>query len=184
MRSILAISLVALFGLTTTACDSKSEAKPAEAKKDTKSADAKSGDAKSEAKADAPAAAAKLDLPKVGLKADAPAGATAGDGVMGNGHMVMGDNLVVGVEEAGESTPKTLDAAKSDAEMYGPKNIKEEKLADGWVLTFENEGSMGKNYHVNVRREIGGKAYSCTTMQSTPEQSANAVAFCKSLAKA
>jgi fructose-specific component phosphotransferase system IIB-like protein len=182
MRSMLAISLVALIGLTSTACDSKSEAKPAEsspAKKDAKSGDAKAG----EAKADAPAAASKLDLAKIGLKADAPAGATVGDGVMGTGVMVMGDNLVVGVEEASASAPKTIDEAKSEAEMYGPKNIKEEKLADGWLLTFENEGSMGKNYHVNARREIGGKAYSCTTMQSSPEQSANAVAFCKSLSK-
>lgn len=158
-------------------CDAKSEAKPADAKSDGKTAD-KKADAKAE-----PAAPAKLDLPKLGLKADAPAGATVSDGIGGGGAMIMGDNLVVGVDAATDSTPKTLEDAKKEAEMFTPKNIKEEKLGDGWALTFENEGSMGKNYHVQVRREIDGKAWSCTTMQSTPEQSANALAFCKSLSK-
>jgi hypothetical protein len=63
------------------------------------------------------------------------------------------------------------------------KNFKEEKLPDGWLITFENVGAMGPNYHVNARREIDGKAVSCTTMQSTPEQQTNAVKFCKALKK-
>ncbi len=167
VRTLLFCALLpAAFG-----CDAKSEAKPAETKSDGKTADKKAE----------PAAPAKLDLPKLGLKADAPAGTNVSDGIGGSGAMVMGENLVVGVDAATDSTPKTIEDAKKEAEMFTPKNIKEEKLADGWVLTFENEGSMGKNYHVQVRREIAGKAWSCTTMQSTPEQSANAVAFCKSL---
>ena len=67
--------------------------------------------------------------------------------------------------------------------MFTPKNVKTETLPDGWVLTYENTGSLGSNYFVNIRREIGGKAYLCDTMQSTPEQQAKAIAFCKSLSK-
>jgi len=132
-----------------------------------------------------PAATAALDLPKVGLKADAPAGTEAGDVIGGGvGHMVQGPGLVVNVEAASDTAPKTIEDAKKESEMFdGVKNLKEEKLADGWLLTFENTGGMGANYHVNARREIGGKAFTCTTMQSTPEQSTNAVNFCKSLRK-
>ena len=169
--------LCSTLALALPGCDAKSEAKPADAKSDGKTAD-KKADAKAE-----PAAPAKLDLPKLGLKADAPAGTTVSDGIGGTGAMVMGDNLVVNVDPASDTGPKTLDEAKKDAEMYGPKNIKEEKLADGYALAFENEGSMGKNYHVSVRRDIGGKPFTCSTMQSTPDQQANALAFCKSLSK-
>lgn len=126
---------------------------------------------------------APLDLPKVGLKADAPADAKADDGILGAGHLVTGTGLVVSVEEASESQPKTADDAKKEADMFSPKNLKDEKLADGWMVTFDNEGGMGKSYFVNVRRDIGGKAYWCSTTVSTPEQQTNAINFCKSLKK-
>lgn len=180
------VLVCSVIALALPSCDAKTEAKPAtksETKSETKSAEKKSdAGAKADVKAE-PAAPAKLELPKLGLKADAPAGTTVSDGIGGEGAMVMGDNLVLNVDPAKDSTPKTIEDAKKEAEMFTPKNIEEEKLADGWVLTFENEGGMGKNYHVQVRREIGGKAWSCTTMQSTPEQQANAVAFCKSLSQ-
>jgi hypothetical protein len=132
--------------------------------------------------AEAPPAAGPMTLEKVGgLKIDVPAGSTVGDAVGGKGAMIQGPDLVVSVEEASDTRPKTLEDAKKEADMYTPKNIKEETLPDGWVLTFENEGGMGKNYFVNVRRDIGGKAYWCETTASKPEQQANAVAACKSL---
>ena len=126
---------------------------------------------------------APLDLPKLGLKADAPADSTVNDAIMGTGHMIMGPGLVVNVAEASDSQPKTADDAKKEADMFTPKNLKDEKLADGWVVTFDNEGSMGKNFFAQVRRDIGGKAIWCQTPASQPEQQPPAVNFCKSLKK-
>ncbi len=145
---------------------------------DAKPADAKPADAK-------PAdAAGPLALPKLGLKGNAPAGATAGDAIGGGvGHMVQGTGLVAIVEVASETRAKTVEAAKKDAEMYTPKNLKDEKLADGWAISYDNEGGMGKNYFVNVRREIDGKSIWCETTAPTPEQAATALEFCKSLSK-
>jgi len=126
---------------------------------------------------------APLDLPKLGLKADAPAGSTVGDALMGSGHMIMLPGLVVNVAEASDTQPKTIDDAKKEAEMFSPKNLKDEKLADGWVMTFDNEGGMGKNFFAQVRRDIGGKAIWCETTASEAAQQTNAVNFCKSLKK-
>ncbi len=126
---------------------------------------------------------AAIDLPKLGLKAEAPTGTNVGDAIMGNGHMVTGPNLVATVSEATDSQPKTGDDAKKEADMFNPKNAKVDTLPDGWVLTFDNEGSMGKNFFVQVRRDIGGKAIWCDTTSSSPEQQTNAVNFCKSLKK-
>ncbi|MBW1809631.1 MAG: hypothetical protein JRJ87_15660 [Deltaproteobacteria bacterium] len=127
-------------------------------------------------------AAKSLTLAKFNnLKVDAPEGSKAGDAPIGKGVMIRGPNLVVTIEEASDTRPKDLKAAKEDADMYSPKNMKEEKLADGWAMTFENKGGMGTNYFVQVRREIGGKSYWCETTCSKPEQMANALAACKSL---
>ena len=152
---------------------------------DTKTDPAKTGDktaTKDGAKADEKAG--PLDLPKLGLKGDAPAGATVGDVIGGGtGHMIQAPGLVVSVEIASDTRPKTGEDAQKEADMYGPKNPKVEKLADGWALTFDNEGGMGKNYFVNVRREIDGKSIWCETTAAEAAQQANALAFCKSLKK-
>ncbi len=126
---------------------------------------------------------APLDLPKLGLKAEAPADATLSDAIGGTGHMIMGTGLVVTVEEASDTRPKTIEEAKTEAEMFNPKNVKDEKLADGWLVTYDNEGSMGKTFFVNARRDIGGKAIFCSTALNEAAQQTNAVNFCKSLKK-
>jgi hypothetical protein len=123
-----------------------------------------------------------VDLPKLGLKMDAPAGSTVSDGIMG-GVMVQGPNLIVTIDEATDTRPKTAEDATKDVDMYNPQNAKSEKLADGFALTFENTGDLGKNYWVHVRRELGGKAYWCETTSSSPEQQTAALAACKSLKK-
>lgn len=128
------------------------------------------------------AAPATLELAKLGLKIDAPAGSEVRDGIVG-GVMVHGPGLVVNVDVASETRPKTLDEAKKDAEMYTPKNIKTETLGDGWAITFENEGAAGTNYWVNVRRDIGDQSYWCDTTAGQPAQQSNALAACKSLKK-
>lgn len=123
-----------------------------------------------------------VDIAQVGLKATAPKGANVSDGI-GGGAMIQAPGLVAGIEEASDTTPKTPEEAKSEADMYSPKNTNVEKLDDGFVFTFENKGAAGTNYWVQVRREIGGKAYWCTTTSAQKEQQSNAVAFCKSLTK-
>ncbi len=125
-----------------------------------------------------------VNLAKLGLKGAAP-GETE-DPIIGDGvpAMVMASKFTVNVSEAKAGDPKKIKEAEESAKMYDPKNIKQETLPDGWSLTYMNTGgSLGENYFVTVRREIGGKAYLCETMQSTPDQQKNAVAFCKSLSK-
>ncbi len=119
-------------------------------------------------------------LDKLGIKAALPEGAEISD-MMGD-VMVQGPNLAVMIGLAKDTSPKTLEDGQAAAEAFVPKaDQKTETLSDGWVITYENTGSAGKNYFVNARRDIGGKGYECSTTGSTPEQQANAVAFCKSL---
>src|SRR6187549_1933980 len=121
-------------------------------------------------------------LPKLGLTVDVPGEATVGDGVLGDGQSVTGEDIgMMNIEVA--TKPQTLDEAKSDADMYTPKNLKADKLADGWALSFENSGGAGANYFVDVRREIGGKTYKCSTTQGDKDRAAAVLAACKTLKK-
>jgi len=106
---------------------------------------------------------------------------TVDKAIGGDGVMIQGDNGVVTVEEV--KTPKKIEDAKSDADMYSPKNYKEEKLADGYALTYENSGSMGANFFVDVQRTIAGKTYHCSTTGSSADQQQAVLAACKSLKK-
>ena len=207
MRTRTFATLFALAGvLGLSACDKKEEKKEdkkAEAKKDDKKADAKTdvkadvkaepaadakadggepaGDVKADGGEPAPAAGGTVDLTKLGLKAEAPAGTNIGDAIVGEGVMAQGPNLVATVEVASDTRPKTEEDAKKDADMYTPQNLKSEKLADGWAVTFDNKGDLGANYFVQVRRDIGGKTYWCETTASSVEQQTAALDFCKSL---
>ena len=132
--------------------------------------------AEGEAKA-GPTKLAKLD----NLSIDT-GGAEVGDGIGGDGVMLTGGAfgaLTVSIQK----TPQSVDEAKSDAGMYSPKNLKAETLPDGYVVTYDNSGSMGANFFVQARRDIGGKTYSCSTTVSNADQQAAAVAACKSLKK-
>jgi len=157
--------------------DDKVEASADKADKADNSAPA---DEKAEEKKDGPQT---IKIDKLGLSADVPAGAEASDAVIGEGVMIQGPGLVITIEEASDSTPKTLADAKEEADMYTPENLKEETLDDGWAMTFDNKGGMGTNYWVQVRREIDGKTFWCTTTAAQVEQQTNALAACKSLKK-
>lgn len=139
------------------------------------------GAAVEQAAATAEAPAGDVDLPRFGLKMAVPAGATVSDAIVGEGHMVMAPGLVVTVQTPGSLSPESLDAAKEDAQMYTPTNLREETLSDGFALTYENTGGMGTNYFVLVRRTIGDKTVMCETTASSAEQQASALAACKSL---
>ena len=128
----------------------------------------------------APAAAGPTKLPKLGLSIDVPGKVEVGDAIMGEGHMLQGESIgAMQIEVADKK--KTLDDAKSDAEMYGPKDLKDETLPDGYALTYSNTGSMGANFFVDVQRDIGGKTYHCSTTGSEAKQQAAVLAACKSL---
>lgn len=120
-------------------------------------------------------------LPKLGLTIDVPGKVEVEDALVGGeGHTLMGAS--VGAFTVDVATDKSsLDEAKSDADLYSPKNLNAEQLADGWALTFENTGSMGKNYFVTVQREIHGKTYRCSTMLGEAKQAAAVLAACKTL---
>lgn len=127
-------------------------------------------------------AAAAVKLPKLGLELDAPGPIKVDDAIGGDGHMLMGSAIgAMSVEAAKEA--QTLDAAKEDAKMYTPANVKTETLPDGWALTFENKGGAGTNYWVDVRRAIDGKNYKCGTTGSDSTQAAAVLSACKSLRK-
>jgi hypothetical protein len=145
--------------------------------------DDKGGGAAGKATASAPAAAETVTIAQVGLKAKLPKGANISDGIGGNGAMIQAADVVVSVAPASEMSAKTVAEAKEEADMFSPKNLTSEELADGWVVTYENEGGMGTNYFLKVRRDIGGKAFTCDTTASKQSQRDRALAICKSLAK-
>jgi hypothetical protein len=159
-------SIFALALITFTGCSKKKDEGGATASKGTESAQK------------APAGPTKL--PKLGLSIEVPGSVEVGDAIMGEGHMLQGSSIGAMQIEVAEK-PKTLDDAKSDADMYSPKNLKTETLADGWTLTFDNTGSMGKNFFVDVQRTINGKTYHCSTTGGEEKQAQAVLAACKSL---
>ncbi len=124
---------------------------------------------------------ATLKLDKLGLQIDVPGEATVDKAIMGEGNMVTGSG--VGALTVEVAKPQTMEEAKSDADMFTPKNLKADKLADGWALSFENKGGMGTNYFVDVRREIDGKSYKCSTTGGEASQAAAVLVACKTLRK-
>jgi hypothetical protein len=154
--SILCIALAAL--ATTTACGNK---------------DGDKGGGKS---------AGPTKLPTLGLVIEVPGDVELGEAMMGKGHMLTGADIGAMQVEIAEK-PQTLEEAKSDADMYSPKNVKADKLADGWALSFDNTGGAGANYFVEVRRDIDGKTYKCTTTQGDKDRAQAVLAACKTLKK-
>ncbi len=125
-------------------------------------------------------AASETKIDKFGLKADLPEMSQVTDGITAGSVMVIG-TAPVNIEIAKPDDPKTVDAAKKDAAAFKPTDFKDTKLADGWSLTYENTGSMGTNYWLVVRRDIGGKTYRCDTSSDSDVQRAAAMKVCLSL---
>ena|SRR5579883_2954314 len=125
-------------------------------------------------------AAAAQKLPKLGLSISVDGDVTFGDAIMGEGDLVTGSSVGALQVETWKK-PQTIDEAKEDASAFNPKNLKADTLPDGWALSYDNTGSMGANYFVTVRRDIGGKSYKCSTTVSEAEQQKGALAACKSL---
>jgi hypothetical protein len=126
---------------------------------------------------------AEVAIAKLGLKVTAPEGTKVSD-MMGD-QMLQGPGLVATVAEAkGDYAKDSAAAVKAMKDTYdGLKNVKEEKLSDGYIVTAENKGGMGTNYWVKSVRTIGGKAYKCETTAPKADIQAAAVKACKSLKK-
>ena len=144
----------------------------------------KKGDDAAGSSAAKPTEAAKgtaMKLPKVGLQIDITGDtAMVSDGMSDKSNMIMGGDVgALNIELADKA--ETLDEAKDEAKDFNPKDLKDEKLADGWAVTYSNTGSMGANYFVTVFRTIGGKNVKCSTTVSKPEQAQAALAACKTL---
>ncbi|MBZ0121225.1 MAG: hypothetical protein K8H88_29790 [Sandaracinaceae bacterium] len=120
-----------------------------------------------------------LAIPALNLHITAPADATVSE-LLGS-QTISGSGLVVSVKAAGEMDPTDLAAARHEADLFTPRNLVDETLPDGWVLTYENTGGMGTNYWVTARRTIDGTSYMCSTMAADAAQQRAAVDACKSL---
>jgi hypothetical protein len=173
MRTILSLVVLSasLLGLSV-GCgkDAPSSDKPGAAKTDDKGA-------KTDAKTDAakPTKIAKLN----NLSIDLPPDGSVSDGMGDNSVMVSTGQTTLTISVAKPTDPKTSADGKGAA--LATENMKIEKLTDGWYITSENTGSMGRNYWLTMRREIGGKGYLCETMQSNDAQVKAAIAVCKGL---
>jgi hypothetical protein len=124
-------------------------------------------------------------LPKVGLSIDVPG---AKDEIMVSDGMGPTSNMVNTVPTGGmmveiEDAQPTVETVKSNAEMFTPKNLEDEKLADGFVVTFDNKGSMGANYFFEVHRTVDGKHINCSGNSDSAGKQAAAVAACKTIHK-
>lgn len=120
-------SLVALMVAMVIGCGGSSEAEQQQAANDLAAAlgaAVENAAAEGMAAAAAEAPAGDVDLPRFGLKIAVPAGATVGDAIVGEGHMITAPGLVVTVQAPGSLSPESLEAAKEDAQMYSPTNVR------------------------------------------------------------
>jgi hypothetical protein len=124
---------------------------------------------------------AKLD--KLGLALDVMGEVNVGDGI-GKGSALIGSETTgtVNVSELPARSKKTLASARKDAtELSKAKNLKDGTLPTGFWLSYENTGSLGKNYFVQVQHDIGKRTVTCEAMSDSAEKAQAALAACKSL---
>ena len=175
LNSISTALLTALILVTAPACGTKDDGTP----KGT-AASAKVSESAKAAPTAAPSGASKLSkLDDLTIEAG---GADIGEGIAAGGVMLSG-GTVGALSISVATTPKTEADAKTDADMFTPKNYKAETLADGYIATYDNTGEMGASFFVDAQRTIGGKVYHCSTTVTTVSQQAASVAACKSLKK-
>jgi hypothetical protein len=142
----------------------------------------KGGDGSS-AKSAEGAKAAPTKLPALGLQIDLPGEVTVDKGMGGDDSVMVTGSEIGAMTIEASKTPQSLDDAKSDAKMYTPKNLKADALADGWAVTYENTGGAGANFFVQVRRDLGGKTYACSSTGGDADRAKAVLAACKTLRK-
>jgi hypothetical protein len=179
----LAFLAPALLSAALVGCDGAKAATKADDKGGDKAAqrsDDKGGD-KSTTKASGGTKTVKLDKLKLSMDVETPEDPMVNDaGEMGI--MVSSGKATVTVSAQKDTDPKTVEQEKSADDLFNPKNFKSEKLADGWLVTFDNTGSAGANYFLTMYRKIGpDKGVRCTTMLGDDAARQAAIAMCKGL---
>ena len=136
-------------------------------------------------KSEKPAELKKIEIEKFGLAGMVPAGTRVSEGLDTNEVMVSGDSISVTIKK-NPTVPEDLQKAKSYVQTMNsgnkPTNLREEKLADGWLLTFETSRPGLTNYQMVSLRTIGGTPYECSTIVGSVAERNMAIEFCKSLA--
>jgi len=159
-ESLLLIS--ALSALAVVACNSDSATSTS-----TKSGEGKAPSVKTEA---AKSKVLKLEAIKVQLDANAP-----------EGFSPMGENFWIAILADGAGTNLSLQVKDSasfeeyvgTAEMFVASKgsiTRNAKTADGGIVEYNNTGSMGANFFIDVVKVIDGKKIQCGGVQSSQAQ--------------
>jgi hypothetical protein len=82
---------------------------------------------------------------------------------------------VEGIKKTTLEDEKKLMSSLSSA----PEEVTDEKLADGWLLSYKIPGILP--YHATVVREIAGQAYRCVITTEQAAERGDAIAICKSM---
>lgn len=122
-------------------------------------------------------------LAKLGVALDVVGEAEISDGVGKDSQMFGSPSTgMVIVSEVPGKSKKTLATAKKDAaELFKAKNLQSGTLATGYWVSYENTGSAGKNYFVEVQHDVGKRTVRCESTSDSPEKAAAALTACKSL---
>lgn len=118
-----------------------------------------------------------------GLEARVPVGTKVSKNAMGIGVMLKGPGVSVTVGPAMTGDARSLAAAEKNAQSYAPTGVEGETLPDGYILTYQSEGSTGTNYWLVGRREFTNVAYTCGVSSPKKAHQHSAIAICKSLKK-
>lgn len=152
---------------------------------------AKKSESKSETKATPTAAAPKAPALSAKKLLDLPVQADLGDGWKMEAEKVdpgggvelstQTGNVMIVRDGTNGMKKTTLDDTKADMAKETPpaQDVHEEKLADGWVLSYKVPGILPQ--HAVVVREIAGQAYRCVITTEQPDEQQAGIDVCKSL---
>ena len=118
-----------------------------------------------------------------GLKARIPADTVVSKNAVGLGVMLKGAGISMTIGPELDVDAPSLDQAKQNAQSYAPQNLEGETLADGYILTYENQGSVGTTYWLVGRRKFSDAAFTCGVSSPKKAHQLSAIAICKSLKK-
>ena len=122
-----------------------------------------------------------VQIPSLKLAMDAPQGTKASEVMVGI-VAVEGPGLSAGITVADEHTATTVEEEKKKSQMTKPTDMKDEKLSDGWVLTYEGNIEGGKRaLFAEVDRTIDGTRYRCGSTVDTEKKRQATISVCKSL---
>lgn len=125
-----------------------------------------------------------VELGDLGVRADVPEEADVDDVIVGTeGVTIMGMGVSVNVVPADTAmAPVDFEEAKAEAEEeHNAENLEAEELDDGWIITFDNETSLGDTYWVQSYREVAGQEIMCETSIGYEIQRDGSEDLCRSI---